>query len=184
MGAVPGNGILAFYTWKQTQANTGAATMSSQGYQHLLVAVDFAPESQAVIERALMMRERFKARLSLVNVVEFVPPGTEYTGGAFISEPILPDDARLEHELIEMAKQEIDALGERLAVPPQDRIIESGPTGRSIQHVARDIGADLIIVGVHERNWLGRLLGSTSQSLLKHEVCDVLAVRLDGDEGV
>ena len=40
-------------------------------------------------------------------------------------------------------------------------------------------GADLIVVGVHERNWLGRLLGSTPQSLLKHEVCDVLAVRLE-----
>jgi universal stress protein A len=156
--------------------------MSSNGYQHLLVAVDFAPESKVVIDRALMMRERFGARLSLVNVVEYVPPGTEYAAGAFVSEPILPDDARLEHELIEVAKQEIDALGERIGVAPEDRIVESGPAGRGIQHVARDINADLIIVGVHERNWLGRLLGSTPQSLLKHEVCDVLAVRLDGDE--
>ncbi|MBK1706296.1 universal stress protein [Halochromatium glycolicum] len=156
--------------------------MSSKGYEHLLLAVDFAPESQVVIDRALMMRERFSARLSLVNVVEYVPPGTEYVGGAFVSEPILPDDARLEQELIEVAKKEIEALGERIGVPPQDRIIESGPTSRGIQHVARDIGADLIVVGVHERNWLGRLLGSTPQSLLKHEVCDVLAVRLDEAE--
>jgi universal stress protein A len=156
--------------------------MSSKGYQHILVAVDFSPEAERVVDRALMMRERFGARLSLVNVVEYVPPGSEYAGGAFVAEPILPDDGHLEQELIEVAQKEIDALGARIGVEPRDRIIESGPTGRGIQHVARDINADLIIVGVHERNWLGRLLGSTPQSLLKHEVCDVLAVRLDGDE--
>ncbi|MBK1619471.1 hypothetical protein CKO42_13705 [Lamprobacter modestohalophilus] len=155
--------------------------MSSNGYTHILVGVDFAPESEVVLERAVMMRDRFDARLSLVNVVDYVAPGTEYAGGAFVAEPILPDDGRLERELLELAQKEIDVLGERLSVTAQDRIIESGPTARSIQHVARDIGADLVIVGVHERNWLGRLLGSTPQSLLKHEVCDVLAVRLDAE---
>ena len=156
--------------------------MSNKGYSLILVGVDFAPESELVLERAQMMRDRFGARLSLVNVVDYVPPGTEYAGGAFIAEPVLPDDGRLEKELLDVAHQEIDLLGERLSVPAQDRFIEAGPTGRSIQQVARDIGADLIVVGVHERNWLGRLLGSTPQSLLKHEVCDVLAVRLDGDD--
>jgi universal stress protein A len=152
--------------------------MSERGYRHLLLAVDFAPESEVVIERALMMRERFGARLTLVNVVEYVPPGTDYAGGAFVAEPVLPDNFELEQELLDVAKQELDALGERLGVPPQDRIIEAGPTGRSIQHVARDLGVDLLIVGVHERSWLGRLLGSTPKALLGHEVCDMLAVRI------
>jgi universal stress protein A len=156
--------------------------MTETGYRHILLAVDFTPESEAVIERALMLRERFGARLSLVNVVDYVPPGAEYAGGAFVAEPVLQDDAKLERELLEGAQREIDALGERLGVPAEDRIIEAGPTGRGIQHVARDLQVDLIVVGVHERNWLGRLLGSTPQSLLRHEVCDVLAVRLDGDD--
>lgn len=153
--------------------------MSSNGYRHILVGVDFAPESETVLARAVMMRDRFEARLSLVNVVDYVAPSTEYAGGAFVAEPILPDDGRLEKQLLELAHKEMDALGERLSVPVQDRVIESGPTARSIQHVAQDIGADLIIVGVHEHHWLGRLFGSTPQSLLKHEVCDVLAVRLE-----
>jgi universal stress protein A len=153
--------------------------MSEQGYKHLLLAVDFAPESEVVIQRALMMRERFGARLSLVNVVEYMAPGTDYAGGAFVAEPVLPEELGLETELIDVAKQELDALGERLGVPPADRIVEAGPTGRSIEHVARDLGVDLIVVGVHERSWLGRLLGSTPKSLLSHEVCDMLAVRID-----
>ena len=156
--------------------------MSHRGYKHLLLAVDFGPGSDILVERALMMRDRFAARLSIVNVVDYVPPGTDYAGGAFVAEPVLPDDFKLEQELLDVAKQELDALGERLGVPPEDRIIEAGPTGRSIQHVARDLGADLLIVGVHERSWLGRLLGSTPKSLLTHEVCDMLAVRIGSDE--
>jgi len=152
--------------------------MSEQGYRHLLLAVDFAPESEVVIERAVMLRDRFQARLSLVNVVQYVPPGTDYAGGAFVAEPVPPDDFQLEQELLELARQEMDGLGGRLGVPPEDRIIEAGPTGRSIEHVARDLGADLLVVGVHERSWLGRLLGSTSKSLLTHEVCDMLAVHI------
>lgn len=152
--------------------------MSEQGYRHLLLAVDFAPESEIVIERALMMRERFGARLSLINVVDYVPTGTDFAGGAFVAEPVLPDDFELERELLTVAQREIDALGERIGVPPEDRVIEAGPTGRSIQHVARDLGVDLIVVGVRDQGWLGRLFGSTSKALLRHEVCDLLAVRI------
>ncbi len=152
--------------------------MSTDGYQHLLLAVDFSPESEVVIQRAVQIRDRFGARLTLVHVVEYVPPGTEYAGGAFLAEPVLPDDFALEQELIDVAAREVDSLGERLGVPPGDRIIESGPAGRSILHVARDLGVDLIIAGARDQNWLSGLFGSTSRSLLKHEVCDLLAVRI------
>lgn len=149
-----------------------------QTYRHLLLAVDFAPESAIVTERALAMRERFGARLTLVNVVEYVPPGTEYAGGAFVAEPVLPDEFKLEQELVDIAVQELDELGERIGVPPEDRIVEFGPTRRSIEHVAKDLGVDLIVVGARDHNWLSNLFGSTSSALLRHDVCDLLAVRI------
>jgi len=152
--------------------------MSEHAYRHLLLAVDFAPESEVVVERALAMRERFGARLSVLNVVEYVSPETELAGGAFMAEPTLPTDLDLERELVDVARRELDSLGERIGVPPQDRIVEFGPTGRSIEHVAKDLGVDLIIVGAPDHNWLGRLFGSTSRALLRHEVCDLLAVRI------
>ncbi|TVQ86372.1 MAG: universal stress protein [Chromatiaceae bacterium] len=147
-------------------------------YRHLLLAVDFLPESEIAITRAVQMRDRFGARLSLVHVVEYVPSAAQYAGGAFIAEPLLPEHGMLEQELITAARRDLEALGERLGLAPADCLIEAGPTGRSIQHVARDLGVDLIVVGVHEHTWLGRLLGSTSNDLLRHEVCDLLAVRL------
>lgn len=152
--------------------------MSRQTYRHILLAVDLAPESDLVIERALATRDAFGARLTLVNVVEYVPPGNEYAGGAFIAEPVMPEEFRLEQELIDVAAKELDALGERIGVPPADRIVEFGPTGRSIEQVARDLDVDLIVVGAHDHNWLSNLLGSTSRALLRHDVCDLLAVRI------
>lgn len=152
--------------------------MTTQAYRHMLLAVDFDKGTEALVERALQLRERFDARLTLVNVVEYVPPSTEYAAGAFVAEPVLPEEFRLEQELVEVAIKELDALGERIGVPPDDRIVEFGSTGRSIEHVARDLGVDLIIVGAHDESWLSRLFGSTSRSLLRHEGCDLLAVRL------
>jgi universal stress protein A len=152
--------------------------MSDNPYRHLLLAVDFAPESEVVVQRAVAMRERFGARLTLLNVVEYVPPETELAGGAFMAEPMLPSDLDLERELVDVARQELDALGARIGVPPEDRIVEFGPTGRSIEHVAKDLAVDLIIVGARDHTWLGNLFGSISRSLLRHEVCDLLAVRI------
>lgn len=157
--------------------------MAITPYRHLLVAADLAPESQPVIDRALDMRERFQARLTLVHVIDSVVDGAEYTGGAFISDPGLPGDPGLEREQLETATREMAALGERIGVPPADRLIESGPTARSILHVARDLGVDLIIVGTHGQGWLSRLFGSTSRTLLAREPCDLLAVLVPSPDG-
>jgi len=152
--------------------------MAIKPYQHLLVAVDFAAGSEPVVDRALEMRDRFGARLTLLNVVEYVPSGGEYAGGAFLTEPLMAQDTELEKELLDAAVQEMDLLGERVGVPPEDRLIESGPAGRSILHVAEDLGVDLIIVGAHDRGWFSRLFGSTTQTLVAREPCDLLAVRI------
>ena len=156
--------------------------MSDLGYRHLLLAADFTPESDVVVGRATDIRERFGARLSLVHVVEQVPAVTDYAGGDLGAEVAFSGDMKLEQELLGLARKELDALGERLDVPPADRVVEFGPTGRSIERVAADLGVDLIVVGARDRNWLERLFGSTSKTLLRHEVCDLLAVRIVSGE--
>jgi universal stress protein A len=152
--------------------------VSDSDYRHILLAVDFAPETEIVIQRALSLRKRFNARMTLLNIIEYVAPESELAGGAFMTEPALPMDMDLERELVDVARRELDALGERIGVPPEDRIVEFGAAGRGIEHVAKDLGVDLIVVGVRDHNWLTNLFGSTSRTLLRHEVCDLLAVRV------
>jgi universal stress protein A len=145
--------------------------MSVADYKHLLLAVDFAPETEHVVVRAGQLREQCGSRLSLLHVVEYLPM-------AYSGDLVLPDDFDLEQELLEVAKKQMAVVGDRLGVPEDDRHIEIGGTGHTILRVAEEIGADLIVLGSHGRHGLAVLLGSTARSVLNGAKCDVLAVRL------
>lgn len=145
--------------------------MAISEYRHLLLAVDFSPETESVLQRALQLRERCQARLSLLHVVEYLPM-------AYSGDLVLPDDFDLEQELLEVAKKQMTALGERIGIAEADRHIEIGGTGHTILRVAEDLRADLIVLGSHGRHGLAVLLGSTARSVLNGARCDVLAVRL------
>jgi universal stress protein A len=145
--------------------------MSAQ-YEHLLAAVDFAPETECVIERAQQLASKWRAQLALVHVVEHLP--MTYSG-----DLVLPEDFDLEQELLELAKKQMAALGERLAVPAKDLHVVIGSTGHAILRLAESLQVDLIILGSHGRHGLAALLGSTARTVLNGAACDVLAVRIE-----
>jgi universal stress protein A len=147
--------------------------MNAAPYENLLLAVDFAPETESVVARAQQMREQCRARLTLLHVVEHLP--MSYSG-----DLVLPDDFDLEQELLEVAKKQMEVLGERLGVAAEDRHIEIGATGRTILRLAAELKADLIVLGSHGRHGLAALLGSTARTVLNGAACDVLAVRIRG----
>jgi universal stress protein A len=152
--------------------------METKIYRHLLVAVDFEPESEPVVARARALRDLLDARLSLLHVVEHVPPPMEYMPLGFAGEVTGPDDLSLEEELMAVARRQLDTLGEQLGVPESDRLIRVGPTGHTIDEVAGEIGADLILIGSRGRHGLLGLFGSTAKAVLRSPRCDVLCVRI------
>lgn len=147
-------------------------------YSHLLLAIDFEPASEAVIERARQLRDRLGARLTLLHVVEDVPPAIDYLPMGASGEILTPGNAELEEELLELARIEMKRLGERLGVEPPERLIRVGPTGRVIEAVADELGVDLVIVGSHGRHGLLGLFGSTARQVLRDPERDVLCVKL------
>lgn len=152
--------------------------MSERAYQHLLLAVDFSPEAEPVIERAVQLRALYRARLSLVHVLDYVPQTVELMPLSYAGDMLLPETFGFESQLIDTARGNMDALGERLAVPPEDRHIQVGPTGHAIQAAADELGVDLVILGGHGRHGFKALLGSTVKSIVQGLSCDVLCVRL------
>lgn len=145
--------------------------MSVPAYRNLLLAVDFAPETEPVVARAQELRERCQARLTLLHVVEYLP--MSYSG-----DLVLPNDFDLERELVEVAKRRMATMAERLGVAAEDCRIEPGGTGHTILRVAKELDMDLIVLGSHGRRGLSVLLGSTARSVLNGAKCDVLAVRI------
>lgn len=142
-------------------------------YQHILLATDFSPESDAIVERAQALKASNQCDLSIVHVLE--PISIAY-GGEF---PV--DLGDLHKELEKQAQEKLSALGETLGVDADRQHLEVGITEKEIIRLAEEQAVDLIVLGSHGRHGLSLLLGSTANAVLHHAKCDVLAVRVFDD---
>jgi universal stress protein A len=100
-----------------------------QAYSHILLAVDFSNNTDAIFERALNMRKALNARLSLVHIVEFVQFD-------FSSELTMPQELELDQELLELADKRLQQLGEKYGIADSERIVSQGNTKREILRIA------------------------------------------------
>ena len=141
------------------------------GYQHLLIAVDLTQDSEIVARRGQEIARRYGAKLSLLHVVEFVPVDPA-------GEALLPPPVDLEGELVQGARQRLDALCGSLGLQTAARRVEVGNIKAEILRVIGEEQADLLVLGSYGRHGLALLMGSTEKSLLHKAPCDVLAVRL------
>jgi nucleotide-binding universal stress UspA family protein len=122
------------------------------------------------------MAAAFQARMVIVSVapveaaaISGIPLGVDYT----------PPDPSVEEELrriLEEAVEKMETKAEARGVECETRVVTASPVD-GILSAAEDVGADLIVVGHHERGFLERLLeGSVSGSVARHAHCDVLIV--------
>src|SRR5438105_11382148 len=59
-----------------------------------------------------------------------------------------------------------------------ERMLGRGDAAAEIIRVARELPADLIVMGTHGRTGIGRLLmGSVAEHVMRHAPCPVLTVR-------
>lgn len=147
-----------------------------ENYQHVLLAIDFFEQSQLVIERAKHIATAYQSQLSLIHVVDNLP----FADSVYAGFP--PDNLELMTVLMDNAKTKLANLAKELNVMEQNSYLEIGSPKTEIVRIANTINADLIVVGSHGRHGLALLLGSTSNGVLHHANCDVLAVRLQDED--
>ncbi|MDF1530402.1 MAG: universal stress protein [Sedimenticola sp.] len=143
-------------------------------YQHILVAVDFSKEFEAVLAKAIEQQKINSARMTLVHVVE-------YTGAMYTGEIPLPEDLDLDQRLAKQAESKLQAMIDERQLQNTTLLVEIGTPKREIVRVAEEQKADLIIIGSHGRHGLQLLLGSTANGVLHLAKCDVLAIRVESD---
>jgi universal stress protein A len=143
-------------------------------YTHILVTIDFSASSAQVAGRATEIARQNGARISLLHVVDYLPP-------LGFADDFMPSPALLvdEGELIKHGKSSLElfAQKENFSADVPRHVLLGAPKQEIVEFASRH-GVDLIVLGSHGRHGFGRLLGSTASSVLNHAACDVLAVRV------
>lgn len=113
----------------------------------LLVGVDGSDGSRRAAAFAGNLARAFEARITLLHVIEPVPPGVPGLSR--------PPHASYYAELMRHAEAFLDELAEELAVANVERVVEMGHPGDVICREAAERNADLIVVG-----WQGHRPGA------------------------
>lgn len=141
-------------------------------YKHILLAADLIDrDDHPVCQKAATLAKQSRALLSIVHVVE-----QPYYYGIPYENPSMVTWLQ---EIEQAVKERFEKLSESLDIPPEKRHFVNGQAKAKILEVAKEIKADLIILGSHGRHGIGLfIMGSTANAVLHEASCDVLAVRV------
>jgi nucleotide-binding universal stress UspA family protein len=142
----------------------------SRKIRTVLLATDLSPVSESATEQAIELAASLRARLLVVNVIDFGESGH--------ASP-LHLTARVD---LQRAEREVPLL----AIVERARsrglqasfLLWTGEAGEGIVAAAEAEGADLVIVGTRGLDRAGRfLLGSVSDHVVYHSACPVMVAR-------
>jgi len=143
-------------------------------YKRLLVAIDLGAASDKIAIKAATMARNQQAEIHILHIVE--PLSLTYGADLHL------DTSALQEDINEQAEAHLSDLAENLKIPKQHCHLARGRPEKEIPDVAREIGADLIVLGSHGRWGLELLLGTTTDGVVSAADCDVLAVRVEREK--
>ena len=137
----------------------------------IVVATDFSAPSNTAVLYGLNFARTFGAKVHLLNVVDDVAVYATALGDFGAFQTRLEDDARER-----LAALMTDA--DRANVEVESTVLTSSAMAYTVIGFARDVRADLIIVGTHGRTGLSHLaFGSVAEKVVRLADCPVLTVR-------
>lgn len=138
----------------------------------ILVAVDFSPVTDAMLDVAVRMAKAFEAKLCLVHVEPPDPSFVGYDAGPQTVRDAVAEEFREEHRQLHALQKRVEEQG----VTATSQFIQ-GPTIEKILEEADEQEADMILVGSHGHGALYHLLmGSVSEGVLRKVACPVMVV--------
>lgn len=139
----------------------------SIGFKKVLIATDGSKFSSAAEKKAINFARSYGGELQIISVVD-------------VPAELYAESPKTMEELISKAKGYVDSVkkdAESSGVKTQV-IVREGEAYRIIADTARELGADIIIMGSHGRTGLKRLLmGSVTEKVIGYTPCPVLVVK-------
>jgi len=138
----------------------------------ILVPLDFSTPSKEALGYAVAVARQFKAKLTLLHVVE--PVATPDFAASF---PLVLETDKL----MAVRRNDLDHAMKAARVPRgivEKVLVRFGRSFNEIADAAKSRKVDLIIMSTHGYTGLKHaLLGSTTERVVRHAPCPVLVVR-------
>jgi len=155
--------------------------------KQLVAAVDFSKSTEAVLKQASDLARALEAKLWILHVASDETMAMAYDASqfsGFAPEYItMPGDVQLARNLsaeeIKREHGQLQGISSSLRETGVDAqaILLKGEAAATIVEKARDLDADMIILGSHGHGLLHKaLLGSVSEAVLRRANCNVLVV--------
>jgi nucleotide-binding universal stress UspA family protein len=151
----------------------------------ILIALDYNPSAQKVAEFGHKLAASMNAKTILLHVVS---DATYYSslkyspimGFASFNDAI---ETNSEEELRAMAQQYLDKSKKHLNDPKIETIVRNGSFAETILSTAKELKADIIVMGTHSRRGLEKILiGSVAENVLHNSSIPVLIIPTKGYE--
>jgi universal stress protein A len=147
-------------------------------YQRLLATVDLGEMTEPVVKRAVELARRLSAAVDVATILERTP--------GYLKHTLSPDELQATedksthwiHGRLEELKTRYPEVGATHTA--------RGILAEALRHLAKEVDADLLVLGAAERQGMAVLFGDRSDEILHKAPCDVLLVkdrRLDQGSG-
>lgn len=143
--------------------------------EHLLVATDFSACSKEAIGYAIDLSKKTKGRMTLLHIFEspFLYPAETSLGS-------YPEVYQWLQDFKQEEIKNLDALSDEIRKEglPVETIFKEGSPSIEIIRTAKEVGADLIVMGTHGRKGLSHVvMGSVAERVAREAPCPVFIVR-------
>jgi glycine betaine transporter len=140
--------------------------------KNILVPTDLSESAEQALDYACQLATQFGAKIHLLNVIGIPALGVPELGVALTSTVIdsILRDNQAALDRLAAAKCSQAQIGEIM--------LRTGDARDVINQTAKELAADLIVMGTHGRRGVSRaLLGSVTETVVRTAPCPVLTVR-------
>jgi len=148
--------------------------MQERGIQTILMPTDFSEDAERALAWARTLAQAFRAEIVVLHVLELPVAWTPLGGLGSIPTPLSTESA-------EQLTGEAQTILETVAQDAPEvtrRLLRKGHPREVILAVAREVGADAVVMGTHGRRGVSHLLiGSVAEHVVRHSPVPVCTVR-------
>jgi nucleotide-binding universal stress UspA family protein len=141
-------------------------------FQRIVVALSESPESERALAAAIRLAKSLSSELHTVTVVEALPAYTAYAAVDASIPRVLKEDQMAFYEDLQKKAR---SLAGNHNIELRSHLIE-GKQVEAIVDFLREQKADLLVVGLHQRDLYIARLWSTVYELAQEAPCSVLGV--------